>query len=195
MFRLVLPCCDIDIKSDAVSSEDGKAKIRFKWLTKNTFIKSVMWWTHSGVVDTTGHWRPKIACGDWERGFKVPTMSYLDTTTMTGEWLCYNSSLNNQELVSEDGCFEIRFKRGKRVPLYVPHTPFAGHDVEYQATVTLPFDELPEAAKALAESNLEKKKAEEDASKRKMELKRKAEELRAMAAELEAEAQKIQRTE
>ena len=193
MFTLVLPCCDKTnevsrvLATQACASDDKeKAYIHFNW-TMNTFIESVLWWTNP-PKDLEGHstWKPKLVCDDWEHEYVVPSMNFYDTSFMTQEYLIYNCEFNNHVLASEDGAFEIRFKRKKAVPFLIK-TPYASHDVRYNVTVTIPYKELPEAAKVLAESNLEKKKESENEAKRRAAIKRKADELRAMAAELEAE--------
>jgi hypothetical protein len=202
MFRLVLPCYDSEIKTNEISSDENKEKayIRFHWI-KSTFIDSVLWWTSPIIIEKSvdfsiiepdelevpGIWKPKVVCDDWEREYIMPSMNFYDSASMTAEYLIYDCAFNNRVLASDDGAFEIRFKRTKAVPFLIK-TPYAGHDVEYNVTVTVPYKELPEAAKQLVEANLEKKRAADAESKRRAGLKRKAEELRAMAAELELQA-------
>lgn len=189
MFRLVLPCSDLEIKTNNVSSDEDNCLIKFHWITKKGFIKSVMWWNNKSInLESTGTWKPKIMCGDWEKEFRVPSLNFYDTCTITGDYLLYNSSLNNHTSVSEDGAFKISFKRMEGVPLYMPYAAYAGHDVKYDVVVTLPFYEVPDVAKELASQNVAKKAAYDKDEKRRTDLKRKADELRAMADELEAES-------
>lgn len=179
MFRLVLPCCEIESKN--VSIDEDKAVVSFHWITKDNFIKPVLWWTYGFTdIDSVGSWHAKLLYDNYEKEFIVPSMNYVESCTMTGQWLVYGSVLNSACLASDDGSFEMRFNRMKRVCTGMPYTPTAGHDVEYTARVLIPVSEVPDVAREIAA-----------ATARRKDLKRKADELRAMAEKLEQEAKRL----
>lgn len=194
MFALALPCCDREIETDDVSFDQNNenAYVRFKWTTKNGFVPSVMWWEKPPpTLDVGSTWTYRVACEAWKKEYEVPSMNFYDTVSMSAEYLIHRGGINDYRLASGDGLFELRFKRTKARPFLIK-TPYAGHDVEYVATVTVPCGELPGAARALVDSNVAKKEDEEADAKRRAGLKRRASELRRLAAQLEGEASDCQ---